>query len=371
MAGSPRWRLAVPTSGALPQQQGWLAWGTLPGAAPLLQPPGAAEPLVLLSSMAADGLLGGWSSHQPLVPLPVNPQWPQLDATRGVRLQLQLAIRAERHASADRAGFSLTLLATDGRGIELGFWTSGIWSQTGGTGAALFRRHPQERLVRSTVPLTTYDLLLFGGRYLLMAANTPVLQGQRRSYAAFDPGASGLPLPWNPYRTPSLLTLGDATRSAGVEAAIGAIQLIEPLDGGGGNDRLSGGDDDDLIHGAGGDDTLAGGGGADVLIGGPGADRFVVLPSQGADMVLDFDPAVDRLVPAGVGPAPVAFSRAATRALAATRATPLVGVQGELWFNANGVAPGFGVGGLLVQLAAPAMGQPAPLITAPMLQIPE
>jgi hypothetical protein len=67
----------------------------------------------------------------------------------------------------------------------------------------------------------------------------------------------------------------------------------------------------------------------------------------------------------------VAFSRAATRALAATRATPLVGVQGELWFNANGVAPGFGVGGLLVQLAAPAMGQPAPLITAPMLQIPE
>ncbi|MGE5547122.1 MAG: hypothetical protein ACM33T_09500 [Solirubrobacterales bacterium] len=68
------------------------------------------------------------------------------------------------------------------------------------------------------------------------------------------------------------------------------------LAGGGGNDRLVGLGGDDQLKGEAGDDTLEGGGGNDTLTGGTGADRFVFAqPSDGKDMVTDFQHAFDKI----------------------------------------------------------------------------
>jgi Ca2+-binding RTX toxin-like protein len=63
------------------------------------------------------------------------------------------------------------------------------------------------------------------------------------------------------------------------------------LQGFAGNDRLLGGD---------GADTLAGGPGRDAMTGGLGADRFLFdAPDEGADVIDDFAPGVDRIVVSG------------------------------------------------------------------------
>ncbi|MEI4473073.1 M10 family metallopeptidase C-terminal domain-containing protein [Frigidibacter sp. MR17.24] len=63
-----------------------------------------------------------------------------------------------------------------------------------------------------------------------------------------------------------------------------------------GNDLLDGGTGDDLLYGGAGADRLIGGTGNDVMVGGVGGDNFVFHFADGADRILDFDSAVDKLV---------------------------------------------------------------------------
>lgn len=67
------------------------------------------------------------------------------------------------------------------------------------------------------------------------------------------------------------------------------------LIGSGGNDLLSGHSGNDLLLGGSGDDRLDGGGGQDRLWGGTGADSFLFRSGGRRDVILDFDPAEDRL----------------------------------------------------------------------------
>lgn len=60
------------------------------------------------------------------------------------------------------------------------------------------------------------------------------------------------------------------------------------LQGGGGNDSLVGDAGADVINGGLGHDTLDGGAGVDRMIGGGGSDVFVLAPSEGRDIILDF-----------------------------------------------------------------------------------
>ncbi|WP_298437259.1 calcium-binding protein [uncultured Jannaschia sp.] len=68
----------------------------------------------------------------------------------------------------------------------------------------------------------------------------------------------------------------------------------DQLYGGGGNDLLHGGTWADELYGGFGDDTLSGDAGGDLLLGGGGADTFRY--DAGHDRIVDFDPAVDRLL---------------------------------------------------------------------------
>lgn len=69
------------------------------------------------------------------------------------------------------------------------------------------------------------------------------------------------------------------------------------LDGGKGDDLLLGGPGDDAIRGGAGRDTLDGEGGGDTLAGGAGADVFVIGRGP-VDVVVDFEPGVDRIASA-------------------------------------------------------------------------
>ncbi|MFT3974167.1 MAG: hypothetical protein QM699_12175 [Amaricoccus sp.] len=65
--------------------------------------------------------------------------------------------------------------------------------------------------------------------------------------------------------------------------------------GGTGKDQLFGGSGTDALYGDGGADRLSGGLGADKLSGGLGADTFVFAAGDGADRILDFNLAQDRI----------------------------------------------------------------------------
>lgn len=62
-----------------------------------------------------------------------------------------------------------------------------------------------------------------------------------------------------------------------------------------GSDRLWGNAGGDRLVGGIGDDWLVGGAGADVLVGGEGSDRFSIAALDAMDVIVDFNPTVDRL----------------------------------------------------------------------------
>ncbi|MDJ0825032.1 MAG: calcium-binding protein [Rhodobacter sp.] len=69
----------------------------------------------------------------------------------------------------------------------------------------------------------------------------------------------------------------------------------DSLTGTGGADVLTGGGGNDTLSGGGGDDILRDGAGVDRLAGGAGADLFVLVADGVPDIIVDFDPAEDRL----------------------------------------------------------------------------
>lgn len=91
----------------------------------------------------------------------------------------------------------------------------------------------------------------------------------------------------------------------------------DTLVGGRDADRLAGNGGKDVLKGEEGDDRLLGGTGADRLLGGAGADIFVLRPGEGADTIVDFDPAAgDRIDVRAFG-----WSRAALEARLASEGT--------------------------------------------------
>ncbi|MDZ8110074.1 MAG: hypothetical protein RM338_31375 [Nostoc sp. DedQUE12a] len=151
----------------------------------------------------------------------------------------------------------------------------------------------------------------------------------------------------------------------------------DKIDGLSGNDLLRGDGGNDTLIGGAGNDTLVGGAGNDVLTGGAGADSFVYntdaaynntaiskdaiadfTHSQNDKIVLDKTTFTAITSNAGTG-----FSNAsdfAITSLGALSSAVIVydSVTGQLFYNPNGSAVGFGNGGLFATL------QDAPTLTA-------
>jgi Ca2+-binding RTX toxin-like protein len=144
----------------------------------------------------------------------------------------------------------------------------------------------------------------------------------------------------------------------------------DTINGQGGNDILNGLSGDDWLRGGAGNDTLIGGRGNDILVGGQGADYFSFgvagdvqrFRALGVDTITDFNLLEgDQIVlskgtfKALTSPSLVASDFATvTSDLAAASSSAMIvynSSNGNLFYNPNGDASGFGLGGEFAQLS--------------------
>lgn len=144
-----------------------------------------------------------------------NNAFPSLDRSQGFELAFTARINAESHLNNHRAGFSVILLGSDRRGVELGFWGDEIWAQRE---TPLFT-HGEGVAVDTTVT-RNYRLRIQGDDYSLLADANPLLNGQIKDYTAF-----GLP----PYTLSNFVFLGDDTSSASADVLLGPVILQSNL----------------------------------------------------------------------------------------------------------------------------------------------
>lgn len=201
LAGAARGDVFTLYDGSLnstPNQQNW-AFRFLPLVPPVSQ--SVANGATTLDTSGNLATQAGYFTTDPLGVLPNHPALPVLNRGTGFTIRFDVRVRAENHgARVDRAGFSILALASDRRGIELGFWENEVWAQADDP---LFTH--AEGASFNTTNFTRYDLSILGNAYQLFADGTLLLAGAVRDYSAF-----GLP-----YSTPNQVFLGDDTTSAG------------------------------------------------------------------------------------------------------------------------------------------------------------
>lgn len=197
------------TLGNLPGQQPWLVYAdnSILG--------GNASQSVIASGVQLttdNAVSAGYSNTLPILNVFKNPAFPTLDRQAGFELAFELQLAAESHLNPHRAGFSVTLLASDMRGVELGFWENEIWAQTDNP---LFQHGPGIAF-DTTQAEVAYTLRIAGDQFYLSANGMPLLTSSLRDYSAFGSA---------PYTLGNYLFLGDNTSSAAATARIGQITL--------------------------------------------------------------------------------------------------------------------------------------------------
>jgi hypothetical protein len=134
-----------------------------------------------------------------------------LNRASGFVVNLRMRLASETHVSDDRAGFSLIVLGSDSKGIELGFWQNEVWAQndnplfTKGEGAAF----------NTSTGFADYALTILGNSYSLSANGQNLFGGAVRDYSSFGP----------PYTATNFLFMGDDTTSAAARVEIARVTL--------------------------------------------------------------------------------------------------------------------------------------------------
>jgi hypothetical protein len=192
----------------LPANQPWLSYATTGGTATQT---GQTTGVRLVTDLAASA---GYSNYTPLGALK-NGTFPSLNRANGFELTFNLTVSSENHSNNNRAGFSVSLIGSDVRGIELGFWGNQIWAQES---SPLFTHG--ETIDFDTTLQRDYRLRVQDNSYALFSGGNQLLTGSIRNYTAF-----GSP----PYTLPNFLFLGDNTTSAGADITLGAITLQSDL----------------------------------------------------------------------------------------------------------------------------------------------
>lgn len=146
-----------------------------------------------------------------------------LDRTAGFSLRLDARLVSEAIDNANRAAFSLLVVTSDLRAIELGFQTSRIFAQAD---SPLFTAAEATTDFNPTFA-HRYDLDVSGSAYSLRADGNIILTGALRDYTAF-PGLSVGPFVLDPYEMPNSLFIGDNTTSAGGVASFSYVSVTVP-----------------------------------------------------------------------------------------------------------------------------------------------
>ena len=148
-----------------------------------------------------------------------------LDRAIGYTVSFTVQVELEDHAGSDknndgtedRAGFSLIVLSSDKRGIELGFWKDRIWAQEGGSGSTLFTQAEYAPFDTQSARMP-YALAVQGDTYTLSSNGTPILSGKLRDYTAFNDFPDF-------YQTPNLIFVGDDTRTASATIGLAYVAV--------------------------------------------------------------------------------------------------------------------------------------------------
>jgi hypothetical protein len=158
---------------------------------------------VQLDTTAANSFQGGYSLTTST-----------LNRTNGFAVRFTSRMIAEAHASNNRGGFAVIVLADDHRGIELAFWTNTIFAQSD---SPLFIQ--AEATSFSATATVDYTLTFRPTNYVLLANGVPILSGFVRDYSAF----AGFP---NPYSSQNFLFFGDDTTSAAGNFFLNKVVLV-------------------------------------------------------------------------------------------------------------------------------------------------
>lgn len=152
-----------------------------------------------------------------------------LDRDPGFSVHFTVQLKDEDHPLSDkngdgvgdRAGFSIIVLSSDTRGIELGFWENEVWAQNDGSAEpppndnTLFT-HGEGAAFDTSSGLTEYDLQIFGDTYALESGGNQILTGPLRDYRAFGQF---------PYILSNFMFLGDDTTSASATIRLSSVSL--------------------------------------------------------------------------------------------------------------------------------------------------
>ena len=175
------------------------------------------EAAVLDTTISGTDTYAGWVASAA-----TTDGFPILDSSAGVRVNFTLQVEQETHQSDHRSGFSLIVLDSSARGIEMSFWQDEIWVQHDDLTGALFTRG--ESIAFATTEMLDYELRFSGDQYTLTMNSQPLLSGPLRDYSNFD----RFP---DPYETPNFLFLGDDTTSAQARARLRFLSVTgtEPI----------------------------------------------------------------------------------------------------------------------------------------------
>ena len=143
----------------------------------------------------------------------------KLDSDTGYNLAFTLQVNTEA-SNPNRAGFSLTVTSANQTGIELGFRTNEIFSQTSN-----FTEFSNFGI--STTVAGNYTLQVVNGQYTLLDDGATIGNFVNRSLISysFNPALSSPPLPFNPYTSPNFLFFGDNTDQGNANFTISNISV--------------------------------------------------------------------------------------------------------------------------------------------------
>lgn len=226
--------LYVGSSPGGPASQGWLASAVIgPGQET------AVGGGVQLNSLVSNSIYAGYSNRQAnIVTTPsldivpgalVNPLFPALDRQQGFTLDFTVRVISQVNNGTngpDRAGFSVTLLGQDARGIELGFQSTRIFAQsasplfTAAESSADLGQNPSALDVAGVLTsLASYSLTIIDNTYSLTTGGSVLLTGTVRDYSA----ATGLGA--GAYDATNFIFLGDNTTSARANIELTAVSI--------------------------------------------------------------------------------------------------------------------------------------------------
>lgn len=207
-----------------PTQTGWLA-GSL-----FLSSASFSAAGVSLAPLAGNASLAGYSNHSaalvldPLAPK-VNPAFPVLDSAVGYRLSFGMDLDAESHTGNDnRAGFSVTLIGHDRRGVEIGFQNDRIFAQSLSGNSFVAAEHTTvASFVQAAFAANRWDLDVLGQTYTLRLGGQTALSGPTRDFSSY--AGTGQ----NAYRTPDFVFFGDNTSSAQASFTFSYAAVTTPV----------------------------------------------------------------------------------------------------------------------------------------------